>query len=85
MLAGTALSGCQAVAPAAPMEAPAASIEAPAASMESDKPFWGAGNADSATRFELARRSTPELIAFLRRMPKGADLHNHISGATYSD
>ncbi|MEM7362986.1 MAG: hypothetical protein AAF525_03115 [Pseudomonadota bacterium] len=36
-------------------------------------------------RFELAKRTTPELIAFIRRMPKGGDLHNHVSGATFAD
>ena len=36
-------------------------------------------------RFELAKNSVPELTAFLVRMPKGADLHNHASGATYSE
>lgn len=49
------------------------------------EPFWAPGLGDAAARFELAKRSEPELIAFLRRMPKGADLHNHLSGATYSD
>jgi hypothetical protein len=39
----------------------------------------------AAERFELARRSTPELTAFLRRMPKGADLHNHLGGALRAD
>jgi hypothetical protein len=66
-----AINGCQ-VAPHTP-------------SIDTDQPFWAAGDSDPAARFALARRSTPELIAFLRRMPKGADLHNHISGATYSD
>ena len=47
-------------------------------------PFW-VGNLTPAERFERAKRSRPELIAFLRRMPKGADLHNHISGATFGD
>jgi adenosine deaminase len=47
--------------------------------------FWdkAAGNIDA--RFECAKNSEPELIAFIRQMPKGADLHNHLSGATYSD
>lgn len=47
--------------------------------------FWDkdAGNIDQ--RFECAKNSEPELIAFIRQMPKGADLHNHLSGATYSD
>ncbi len=70
-LSGAALSGCQVASPTLPVDV--------------DQPFWAAGSLDPAARFALARRSTPELIAFLRRMPKGADLHNHISGATYSD
>ena len=44
-------------------------------------PFWAAGERTPEARFEQARRSTPELIAFLRRMPKGADLHNHMGGS----
>jgi adenosine deaminase len=37
----------------------------------------------AARRFELARRDEPSLIAFLKAMPKGGDLHNHLSGALY--
>ena len=48
-------------------------------------PFWTPGPFDPAQRFELAKRSTPKLIAFLRRMPKGGDLHNHLGGATYGE
>ena len=66
-----ASSGCQVASPAPPLDTNAT--------------FWAAGDSDPATRFALARRSTPELIAFLRRMPKGADLHTHISGATYGE
>lgn len=44
-----------------------------------------ADEASAARRFEAAKRSDPELIAFLKRMPKGADLHNHVTGAVYSD
>lgn len=51
----------------------------------SDTAFWSANAGTTSQRFELAKRSTPELIAFVRRMPKGADLHNHVSGAVYSD
>lgn len=36
-------------------------------------------------RFAEVRRSPPELHAFLYRMPKGADLHNHLSGAIYAE
>ena len=31
------------------------------------------------------RKSPPELHAFLYAMPKGADLHNHLSGAIYAE
>ncbi len=48
-------------------------------------PFWAADVGDAAARFELAKRTQPELIAFLRRLPKGADLHNHLSGASYGE
>lgn len=47
--------------------------------------YWQPGSAGAAERFELAKRSTPELISYIRRMPKGADLHNHLSGASYAD
>jgi adenosine deaminase len=36
-------------------------------------------------RFDELRKSPPELYAFLLRMPKGADLHNHLSGAIYAE
>jgi adenosine deaminase len=35
--------------------------------------------------FESVRNSPPQLLAFLLRMPKGADLHNHLSGAIYAE
>jgi adenosine deaminase len=39
-----------------------------------------------ATRaFNVAKQSPLELSAFLRRMPKGADLHMHLSGAVYAE
>jgi adenosine deaminase len=39
----------------------------------------------TARRFAVARQDEPSLIAFLRTMPKGADLHNHVGGALYSE
>jgi adenosine deaminase len=39
----------------------------------------------AAQRFEDARQSPPQLRAFLHRMPKGGDLHNHLSGAAYAE
>lgn len=35
--------------------------------------------------FDTARRDPLDLRAFLVRMPKGADLHNHLSGAVYAE
>jgi hypothetical protein len=44
-------------------------------------------NSESATaaHFDAIRHSPPQLQAFLRSMPKGADLHNHLSGAIYAE
>jgi adenosine deaminase/adenosine deaminase CECR1 len=39
----------------------------------------------TARYFESIRKSPPQLWAFLLRMPKGADLHNHLSGAVYAE
>ncbi|MYD99520.1 MAG: hypothetical protein F4X98_19315 [Gammaproteobacteria bacterium] len=52
---------------------------------DDDVPFWHPDAGTPAERFDLAKRTEPELIAFLRRFPKGADLHNHAGGAVYSD
>src|SRR6185503_2461384 len=35
--------------------------------------------------FESVRNSPAKLFAFLVQMPKGADLHNHLSGAIYAE
>jgi adenosine deaminase len=39
----------------------------------------------TAARFEQAKGSEPALIAFLKGMPKGGDLHNHVSGAVTTE
>jgi adenosine deaminase len=36
-------------------------------------------------RFAVLREHPPELHAFLYRMPKGGDLHNHLAGAIYAE
>jgi hypothetical protein len=36
-------------------------------------------------QFAALRKSPPELYAFLLRMPKGGDLHNHLAGAVYAE
>src|SRR5437667_249696 len=35
--------------------------------------------------FESILSQPQQLLAFLLRMPKGADLHNHLSGAIYAE
>jgi adenosine deaminase len=39
----------------------------------------------TARAFEAARANPLDLRAFLARMPKGGDLHNHLSGAIYAE
>jgi adenosine deaminase len=39
----------------------------------------------AAAFFESLRERPPQQFAFLRAMPKGADLHNHLSGAIYAE
>ena len=61
---------------------------------------WSIANAQTATTkasavltteqrtgryLESIRNSTPQLWAFLLKMPKGADLHSHLSGAIYAE
>lgn len=42
-------------------------------------------NADIDAAFERVKASPPALRAFLQAMPKGADLHSHLSGAVYTE
>jgi adenosine deaminase len=39
----------------------------------------------TAAGMEVAKENPLQLRAFLRKMPKGADLHNHLSGAVYAE
>ena len=48
-------------------------------------PRVAATNDGAASRFEAVRQSPPQLRAFLDRMPKGGDLHTHLSGAAYAE
>ena len=41
--------------------------------------------AATAAAMERLRGSPPRLYAFLREMPKGGDLHSHLSGAVYAE
>jgi hypothetical protein len=39
----------------------------------------------TARYFDSVRKQPPLQLAFLREMPKGADLHNHLDGAIYAE
>src|SRR6266446_470647 len=39
----------------------------------------------AARYFESLRKLPPQMLAFLLKMPKGGDLHNHLSGAIYAE
>jgi hypothetical protein len=39
----------------------------------------------TARQLEAVRKNPQLLLAFLREMPKGGDLHNHLSGAIYAE
>ncbi|HZI48309.1 MAG TPA: hypothetical protein VFD75_10980, partial [Pyrinomonadaceae bacterium] len=39
----------------------------------------------TAAYFDSIRKSPPKQLAFLLKMPKGGDLHNHLSGAIYAE
>jgi len=47
--------------------------------------FCRADEAGAIRAFKRAKQTEPELLVFLKRMPKGGDLHVHVSGAAYSD
>lgn len=52
------------------------------------KPATSEASSDTAAtsaRFSAVAERPPELIAFLRAMPMGADLHNHLSGTVYAE
>jgi adenosine deaminase len=54
-----------------------------AAAAQQDKQALGAERAAQA--LERARPEPLALRDFLKRMPKGADLHSHLSGAVYAE
>src|SRR5258706_10125935 len=44
-----------------------------------------AADQKTARYFESLRKSPAQQFAFLLKMPKGADLHSHLSGAVYAE
>lgn len=73
-VAAVLLAACAAPGPAAP-HAPPPVAAAPAVGAEQR----------TARYLDEIRDDPPLLGAFLRRMPKGGDLHNHLSGAIYAE
>jgi len=63
----------------------AALIVAPAVAEAEPLPLDPAREAKVAALFEKAKDSPPALRVFLRGMPKGGDLHNHLGGAIYAE
>jgi adenosine deaminase len=58
----------------------------PVHAQESHAASVSGAEARASEAFNAARKlGPPELRAFLYRMPKGADLHNHLSGAIYAE
>src|SRR5689334_24860309 len=50
------------------------------------KPAQGASPEQKTARYFESVRNQPLLLhAFLQQMPKGGDLHNHLSGAVYAE
>lgn len=47
--------------------------------------YAASDEARTAAYFESIRKDPNLLLAFLRQMPKGADLHNHLSGSIYAE
>src|ERR1700752_1497829 len=46
---------------------------------------WKVAERKTARYFDSIHKSPPQQWAFMLRMPKGADLHNHLSGAVYAE
>ena len=57
----------------------------PSAQSQTRTTTRGAAEQKTAGYFESIRKSPPKQLAFLLKMPKGADLHNHLSGSIYAE
>lgn len=80
LLAGCAASGAPTAGGTPPPPARPPSVEASGAAAP------GAGaEAAAVAAFQEVRGDSARLYAFLRAMPKGGDLHSHLSGAVYAE
>ena len=57
----------------------------PSASTAASPATGGAAEAATERAFDALRGDSARLVVFLREMPKGGDLHNHLSGAVYAE
>jgi len=62
-----------------------AQTRSPTSPARTDSLRTGSAEARTARYFESLRKSPPQQLAFLLRMPKGGDLHNHLSGSIYAE
>jgi hypothetical protein len=65
-----------------------ATLIAPAATIAANRPAVSDSNSNEARTeryFQSVRKNPNLLLAFLREMPKGGDLHNHLSGSIYAE
>ena len=63
----------------------AALVLSPLVGAQSAVPDPRAGEVSTARHFEALKGDPIRLRAFLREMPKGGDLHNHLTGAIYAE
>ncbi len=61
-----------------------ATLLAPAASLAANRPAVP-DEARTEQYFQSVRKNPNLLLAFLREMPKGGDLHNHLTGSVYAE
>jgi adenosine deaminase len=62
-----------------------ASLTAPAGMCQRSSNSEGNADIRAARYMESIREKPPLLVAFLRELPKGGDLHNHLAGAIYAE
>jgi adenosine deaminase len=63
----------------------AGSAQAAQAAQKAAQKAAGSPEARTAARFEAVAKNRAQLRLFLRAMPKGGDLHNHLVGAAYAE
>src|ERR1700755_3038495 len=69
-----------------PLAASAVLFCLPACAFAQSRAPEASGDAHASRALEEARKQGPlALYAFLKQMPKGADLHNHLAGAVYAE